>query len=596
MAILSSEELQRIIDSKSSALWLQKREVEHQESPLRLYGGNLFAHEAKAENAYANLINKITKRFNDERTYVEKILEFADFPLKSNDLIESCANSLYKVFSTPDYREEISGNTDSVDLFNVNKFVREVGKEALKTSPSTIVVVDRNEEGDSYAININHTRVIDGVPKDDGSFEYIAFYTYPESEDRISVYDDAFYRVYEKSANDRFNLIIEERVLGGECPASFYIRKPLKKGNKWQRWNAFTPSMGQIEEFSYFYIFKNYADHYYPFPVAEYPDSGCENPNCKDGYVTTYAYEEPELIDDQLVTSKEPIESRTVCTSCNGGDNKPKFGPNSTISVPINQYDSESKPLNDLFKFIVAPLDGVKYISEKIEKLENSIKENVTGKSDVLSREAVNEKQVSGNSEGRRDVLDNIREMVEDIHRWVFKKISDEGNYNLSIDLSYGSEYLIKSEAEIQEELSIGMQMGLFVSELDDKYMSLINTRYKGSPLKKRRAKLIKEIDPFPFDTDETIKVKYDIGAIDIDDIYLKFNLKDLISKLEYDMGIPIEFYLGDAPIIEVAQAIKEKIKEDVRNRRKTKEGEEALRAIENSPEQAGAVNKGGGQ
>ncbi|HET8839739.1 MAG TPA: hypothetical protein VFM82_12185 [Flavobacteriaceae bacterium] len=515
------------------------------ESLLRVFTEPQEKREALTEKGYQDFIRFIDNTFNAERA--KRIKEFFLFPLSAVDITESILNDLYKVFDAQntffDFQIEKnkSKKTDEViQAINPVRWISEYGKKVLKNRPNLVVVIDKDIDGNPYLLPITSERLIDCSVNTNGTLDYVAFVHSIEKKGdeqikRLAFYDSQSYTVV---IQDGDNYVIDEEWTNtheaGVCPARMFLSDQLNSKDCFNRRIPFSSSLSKLMEWQYFDAYKFYADHYASFPVIEKVESECEMDGCVSGFIS---------YDSTFI---ENGEERTVtlqkeCPSCS---KKEVLGPGVLIEIPAKATKDDPDSAG-VFRMISPETASLKYIGEKLDKIEANIKLKTVGIDGIISKEAINEMQAKGSFESRQNVLLKIKSNLDELYKWIVittAKLIEGKDVEISVSANFGTEFYLLTENELQERYKFGKDAGLPAEELDLIYEQIIATKYKGNPGKLGRLEIINMIDPLPHETmDQAIK-KHQIGLLTDNELFLKGRLLSLISRFELEQAPITEF------------------------------------------------------
>jgi hypothetical protein len=552
-----------------------------QESQLRVFTEEMTQDELKSEPYWTEMTSKMKSR-SDKK--FDRVIQFARYPLPVVQLCDSVLNDFHKVFEGKNRYFHVEGDRDIERLkqWIVNeKPVQWIEKNAVKVfknKPNTFVVVDRDANGNPYLVLVDSNRLIDAKFKDDeGNMEYICF-VHSQSEHAtqanvittfFSVYDDSRYYVFSKDSNsDAIVKVSDTEHNIGYCPAKSFIKTTTNSKNKFKRRVAFSSALSKLEDWTMFDIFRNYVDHYAPFPVTEAPRRKCPNNDCQDGKVS-----------EEVITDPGSGATKTIwsdCQACGGVDNGQHIFPGTHIGIKVNP----DKSLNDgsgMFKMIFPETDKLKYIPEKLDDLELEVRFKTVGVNNMNS-ESFNELQVKGSFASMETILLRTKSELDELYRWIIKTVGRSMYLNLtvSVDSNFGTEFYLVSEDDLQKRFDTAKKIGLPVEEQFNLYKQLVETKYKGNANKMERVLMLLDLDPYPMQSiDECIKLK---GASVLDDFQLSFkvNFIKLISKFETENTIITEFaknleYYQRIEIIETTLTTYNQEMIDAKNKRNEK-------------------------
>jgi hypothetical protein len=516
------------------------------ESLLRVFTEPKDRDEAKSEIGFQEFIRFIDKNFNAQRA--ERIKDFFLFPLSAVDISESILNDLYKVFDARnsffDFKIDKKEGGEKIDQvikeMNPVKWITEYGKKVLKNQPNLIVVIDKDKDGNPYLLPISTERLIDCSVKTDGSLDYVSFVHSIEKKDevevkRISFYDSEKYYVFIE--NDGEYTLDEELTNShdaGVCPARMFLNDQLNSKDCFNRRIPFSSSLSKMMEWQYFDAYKFYADHYASFPVIERIEDKCEVEGCHSGIIE---YEEAVISDGDKVF-------HTKFKDCPACAKKDMIGPGIVVNLPAK--DTKDDPDSaGVFRMISPETTSLKYLQDKLDSIENNIKQKTSGVENIITKEAINEKQAQGSFESRQNVLLKIKTNLDDLYKWIVtttSKLMLDENIEVTINASFGTEFYLQSDTELQERYKTGKDAGLPVEELDLIYEQIIATKYKGNPSKLGRLEIINLIDPLPHESIKEAIEKHGYGLLSDTELFLKGRLLSLIDRFELEQAPLTEF------------------------------------------------------
>lgn len=518
--------------------------VKTYESQLRVFTEEMDEHELLKEDYWNTLTKKMQMR-SDKK--FDRISQFIRYPLPIIQITDSILNDYFKVFEGKNRFFNVNANRDVEVLqnwINNNKLVNWIETEARKVlinKPCSIVVVDRMNNGTPYLLNIDSERLVDAKIGKDGIIEYITFIHSIVEENgmkitKYSVYDDGHYRVF--SHVEGSDAITSIKIVAhniGYCPASFFVSTQSNTKNPFKRRVAFGKSLANLEDWSIFDIFRNYVDHYVPFPVTESPIKKCANLKCKDGKVA-----EEEIINH--ATGKTRTKW-TMCQVCEGKDMGKLIGPGTHIGIKL-QGDRNREDGSGKFKMHFPETEKMKYVPEKLDELELEIRYKTVGVSNVLNEEAVNEMQVKGSFASMESILLRNKNELDKLYKWIVETVGKlyYKSINFNVEANFGTEFYLVSEEQLQKLFDNAKKIGLPKSEQILIYKQLIDTKYKGNPKKIERQKMLLHLDPLPLYSEKEAMEMYGKNVIDNVSLNLKINFYTFVTRFEDENAVITEF------------------------------------------------------
>lgn len=520
--------------------------AKQEESKLRVFTEVYDENEIKGEFYFAELLKTLKNRV--EKKY-DRVTEFFRFPLPIVPTSDAILNDFYKIFDGKNRFFDVQAERDIDRLtawisdFRLENWIEENIKDVFKNKPNSFVVLD-SDGTNTYLLNIDSERLVDVDFKDKhGNLNYIAFIHSRGKNEKgtnvtfYSVYDDEYFRVFSKEENsDLYVLVSEESHQIGYCPARSFISTPSSNKNYFKRRVAFTTSTSKMEDYTFFDVFRNYVDHYAPFPVTEAPEKPCANQECTDGYV-----QEQVVVDVRSGKTKNVLKP---CLVCKGGKDKGMFaGPGTHIGIRV-QPDTKKRDASNLFKMIFPDTDKLKYTPEKLQNLEVEIKNGTVGVNGMVSKEAINEMQAKGGFESMESVLLRNKKELDRLYKWIVETVAKFFYPGITVEVSanYGTEFYLVSEEQLQQRFKAAKENGLPIEEQLQIYFQLIETKYRGNPSLVERQKLLTMVDPLPLiSVNEALELNAR-GIITTEELRLKINFLNFISKFENDNGLITRF------------------------------------------------------
>lgn len=515
------------------------------EQELRLFTEAQNADDLKGDEAFTALCGLIAKRL-PSKSYA-RVMDFMEFPLPAVELCNGILVELYKVFHAKnvylthdiDTEQKNKKLKELVRLLDVHTYVIEQGKRSLRNEPNIIIVVDKDADGNPYLVKVDSERLIDNDPRPDGTMGYIAFkHSDVEGEPRkkrIAFYDEERYTVYihdEDKQTYTQESSVEHKI--GYCPAKYFINKPLNRKNLHKRITPLATNLAKIREWQLFDTYKIYAEHYAAFPVVEKVKPKCSNNECVNGKVP---HPNGTFFEDGARKQLAPID----CEECK---KKEDIGVGTVVNLKAVTTKDEVNSAG-MFRFIAPEITGVGYLSTKLDKLEKYIELKTIGQNNLVTAEAVNEKQVQGSFQSKETVLTNLKETFEDIYIWIVETTAKAlflGDVKIIVYANFGTEFYLVTEDELQARYQKAKQSGLPEAEVDALYSQLITTKYKDNPDEITRLELLKYLDPAPYATFQEVDTLLEKGVLTEEEYIIKRRFMKFIDRFEMENAPLINF------------------------------------------------------
>jgi len=561
--ILNETTAKEAITSPKSKKEIQS--VKRQESQLRVCTEEMSLDELQKEDYWTDLLTKMKER--SEKKF-DRVIKFARYPLPVVQLCDSVLSDYFRVFEGKNRFFNVEGDRDTKKLEEwivqnkPVKWIEKKAKQVFKNKPNSFVVIDGDENGNPYLVYVDSNRLIDAVLKDsEGHCEYISFIHSQKVDENnpnvittfFSVYDDVNYWVFSKNSQTDVLTKVSQVPHGiGYCPAKSFIKTASNQKNWFKRRIAFSSALSKLEDWTIFDIFRNYVDHYAPFPVTESPKNKCPNPECNDGKVSR-----------EEVINPQTDETRTIwsdCQACGGTDGGQHIYPGTHIGIKV-QSDKSLENGAGLFKMIFPDVDKLKYVPEKLDDIEIEVRYKTVGINNLLSNEAVNELQTKGSFASMESVLLRTKAEMDDLYKWIIETVAKHiyTGIEIDVDADFGTEFYLVSEDDLQKRYDNAKKIGLPMEELLMIYTQLVETKYKGNELKIERQKMLLELDPLPlFSNIEAVELNGK-GFLSDFDLIQKINFLNFITKFENE-NMPITQFGSNLEHGEVIDIIKQQL------------------------------------
>ena len=457
-------------------------------------------------------------------------LEITDGIFKELSRIFEGANPFFSYEFTDtklneDFRDYLQNDLNDHEFFSTKGF------EQLKTAINSVLIIDlpTEQEGERpepfyYFVQVND--IIELKVEQDGCIEEIKFHI---SEDKIGLYDEEFYRVYDVKDGKEVLVIESEHGLD-YCPASFFWDKNLKNENNILKKSPLTDALSKLDQFFMFSVFKEYADMYAPFPIITAVQQICNYDGCDNGVIL-----EPKTTIENNV--ERIYNVKTKCPECS---NKQDIGPGSFYEKPVPQRAGDPE-IGTPVEIITPDTKGLEYIKNKLEEYEEDIEELCLGEDGGINNsQALNETQVFGSFESRKNVLINLKTSFEKIHKFAndtVARLRYGSDKFLNSRVFYGDEFFLKNIEQLTAEYETAKKNGEPDEEINSIYWQIIQTKYKGNPEKIERSWILLNLNPEPHKTVDQCQILTKAQAMTANDFVIKSRFDNFIMKFEREQA-----------------------------------------------------------
>jgi hypothetical protein len=461
------------------------------------------------------------------------------FPLATTALCGSIFDELSKVFTAQDSFWDVEMLDDTLksdyreylDSLKVNKYFETEGFEAYRKRPCCLYVVDIAQQQTSsrpepYFREISIRQIHDiGVERMQDGNKRIGFVIFKEGKDQYRCFDDMNYRLFTKTQGGEFRLDVDVVHGLGYTPAEFLISSALYDDDDESPVARKTPisdSLGDLDWLLAYKVFERMYETYGPFPIMTIPDTKC-----------TYIDHAGNHCMNGVINIMRPDGTSGVY-SCPACEKNSVIGPGTVFSraVPVSK---DQPQLGNAVEFTPAQVDSLDFITKKIDYLEREIFANNVGDSDTtITTEAVNEKQVQANVEGRRSVLGKIKKDFEHIKKFLIDTMGRlrYADYYVSATINMGEQWLLLSADELTLQYMDAKKAGLPVYLVNQKKQQYVQTEYRNNPTVRQRAALLEMLEPWP-DLSISECVTYQLNVQFPEKFFLKLDFTKFISKFE---------------------------------------------------------------
>lgn len=479
-------------------------------------------------------------------------------PFETNELTESIFSNFQKIFNSDKAYESIEFEDPELESdakrylgeIKHNEFWETEGFEALRSAVDSFLVVDLpapelDEEGNVivtddlpepfyYLLDVDKLFTV-SIKKHAGEFtcEYIAFHC---GKEKVALLDDEFYRVY-RHVDEAFELLYESPHFLDYCPAKPFWNTPLNSKTLLQKRSPLTNSLSEMDWLLFLQFANKYQQTYGSFPMYAMYTAKCDyrdndmNARCNQGILYNNETNRPIKYNNGTSVQK--------CPKC--GD-KMKKGPGKTLQLKAPQQPGDPNLMDSPLKIISPDVKSLEYLTNELERLKQSIYSNVVGKgTDMINGQAVNESQIDGIFESKKNVLLGIKNNFEIIKKFATDtvlKLRYQDNF-IDSTINLGDPIFTENYHDKMKEYSNAKESGMPNYHLSEIRNSIYYSKFKDDPEKIGRYKILKELEPYQNNTlEELIELNQKNPAIfKQEDLILKADFQRYIDRFEREFG-----------------------------------------------------------
>lgn len=338
----------------------------------------------------------------------------------------------------------------------------------------------------------------------------------------------------------------------GYCPAIQISDMPLDN-NSLAVINIFYRYLGSFFKVWIWDILKENSQLFAAFPIVYI--------EAEEQTVDNNPYVE-ETKDDLMTDGVDPIHYEN--------SNKPEtnlnIGAGTVVTTQrIKSADGSVGELTAPIGVIEPNVDSLKFLSEKPQKIEESLIRMLSGVEPNPTKSQLNAEQVSANNKKRNTILKFVAEKMARLRQFFEMTAQKEvfGDAFVNVIVDYGCKFDILDYNELVERYSKAKTTGIN-SIMRDAYMDLTAFRYKNSPNKFKREEIKNLVSIYSLRDQNTLDKWLGDGTISFEEWYINTNIDALLNKFESQyVAIPSGFN-EDLSSQKVAKMIKDILLKDI--------------------------------
>lgn len=481
----------------------------------------------------------------------EIFLSLFKFPISTNEITEQIFGALEKVFDgrNPFFQYEFMNSdllTDweeyRTERLNEPKVWNVKGFNQMKTAINSILIVDLPDNQTStipepyfYWLDISNVLDFDTTKK--GEFEHIIF---KQHGDKIAVFDDTSYRIFEYKDNKLGAMITESQHSLGYCPARFFWTTMLKSSVPELKKSPMSNQLGKLDWLLFFATSKQHLDLYAPYPIYSGYEQECDYEDTNTG-----AYCEGGFIKN--ASGKYQLSRIGTVERCPVCSDKRIAGVGSFVEIPIPSGENNNADMRNPVQITTIDKDSLAYNVSEVDRIKYEIYTNVVGLGgDLENDKAVNEKQIAASFESRTTVLLNLKRNFEAAQKWVDDTILTlrYGEQFYTSTINYGTEFYMYSAKELTTQYKEAKESGTNDAYLDTLSDQITETENRNNSTQLQRAKIMKHLEPYRHMTKQEVLDAYknDKDLINRDELLIKLNLSTFVIRFERENTNIVDF------------------------------------------------------
>lgn len=472
------------------------------------------------------------------------------YPVKTNEVTGICFDKLSRVFDgrNPAFNYQFINSEQRDDWeYYRQDVLREPhvwqtkGWEYFKTEINSVLVVDLPKEQDAtdkypqpyfYWLTIDNIISYKSNPTT-GIMDWIIF---KQQDNKIAVIDSEHYEVYEYTDNKIGSLVVSSPHDLGYCPARFFWTEPLTLKDPDIKAHPLTKQLESLDWFLFFHISKRHLDLYGAYPIYSGYEQSCDFSNDDTGQ-----YCDGGVMRDS--SGKYLIDSSGILNRCPKCGDKRIAGVGSFVEVPI---PAENQPdLRNPVQMLTVDVASLQYNVEEENRLKDNIVTATVGvDNEVISSQALNEKQVAANFESQSGILNRVKKGFEEAQQFVDETVCKlrYGNLFVSAKINLGTEFYTLSVTELRNRYKTAKESGASEAELDAMQNQIIETEYRHNPTQLQRMLILAELEPYRHLTRNEMLDLHAKNLINEDELRIKLNFVNFVRRFERENTNILEF------------------------------------------------------
>lgn len=450
----------------------------------------------------------------------EKFCAFIPSPLPTIKITGKVKDGLSRVFEAQDgsvtvelATAELETDFESYRAAQAEQeFWAGAAFEAMGRALHSILVVDMAAEQatprpEPYTFALDIADVHDVEIKADSSCEYLLFWLPAgrtdtgEEVQRVAVYDDGHYRIFEKlaTAGDWPSVpALENPHILGYCPARMLWSDALGKATSLLRHGPLTNELGELDRYVYWYASIEYFKTYGMFPPLWSVEEGCryqgpDGEGCHGGFIQVITgYDYPNGNDAPAVARYR----EKPCPTCEA--NK-YLGPGTHLKVPAPT--PETGDTRNPLGFVNVDVDALKDARLSLKEQRQEIITSCLGSGgEPATDQPRNEKDVRAGFENQQDVLVDVSSNFDKARAWVLTtwgKLRYGNLFRRAVVLS-GRQFYLQTPSELSLEEEAARKAGRPVFELSQMRELRYFTQYRSNPPLLDRMRILSDLEPWP--------------------------------------------------------------------------------------------------
>lgn len=544
------------------ALGIEKITKEITESKKRATINKAIQHQNRIKfHAQTNLTPVINQPLTEFLNFVGSLIpkdKFRTFkslfryPVKSNEVTGICFDKLSRVFDgrNPAFNFQFL-NTEQrddweyyrQDVLKEPAVWQTKGWEFFKTEINSVLIIDLPTEQDAtdkypqpyfYWLTIDSVLAYKANPTT-GIMDWIIF---RQPDNKIAVFDKEHYEVYNYDNTKRVlgDLVTSNAHDLGYCPARFFWNEPLSLSDPDIKEHPLTKQLESLDWFLFFHISKKHLDLFGAYPIYSGYEQQCDFSNDETGHTCDGGFMKD-------AKGSYILDSAGLLNRCPKCGDKRIAGAGSFIEVPIPQEDQPD--LKNPVQMLTVDVQSLEYNVKEENRLKNNIVTATVGvDSEVISSQALNEKQVEANFESQSAILNRVKKGFEDAMQFVDETICKlrYGNSFISGKINLGTEFYTLNSTELRQRYQTAKTSGASEAELDAMQNQIIETEYRHNPTQLQRMYILSELEPYRHLTRAEILELHGKGLITNEELRIKLNFVSFVKRFERENTNILEF------------------------------------------------------
>lgn len=475
--------------------------------------------------------------------------KFHRFPMSTTATCSAILSQINKIFDGKNAVRSPAYSTDRVEA-DFNSYLKESkfyekwrseSLQALATSVNAVLIADMpRDKPDPYFYFIRIEDVVDMDVDRQGALKWVQFWEDESTLAHISQDGWQLLKVEGQNADRILSIEYEKENTTGLDICRLWWTYDVKQKDKVLKKSPFTEWVSKLDWLEVWGTWKRMLDSFGSNPVTWSIEEDCRFEDqvrgvyCDGGYLRNN--------DGNSFVRSDSSSVNGGYTSCPECSEKRFVGPGSHMDIPPPKDGEDMRS-----PFGVVPIDksALDNAREESGLLREEIIKGITGGgAEMMTKEAINEKQVAATFEGWTGVLRQLKKPFETSEAWILEVMAAlrYGSPVLDMSINYGSEFYLMSENEALSFYVAARDVQLPDYILDILLGEYYKTKFRFDRKGFERMKVLMNVEPLKHITKVQAVEMAGGGYVNGTDLRLKMDFGSYVQRFERENGNVADF------------------------------------------------------